>query len=286
MPTLRARMEADLKLRNLRPSTQETYLRCVRRFAAHFMRSPAEMGADEVRAFLLHLRVVQELSASTQKCYIAALKFLYTVTLGRPEAVRALCSPRVPEKLPVVLDGSEVEQLLSAVYSVKYRAILMTNYGAGLRIGETCALHVDDIQSKRMLIRIREGKGGRERYAMLSKRLLEVLREYFRKVRPAGPYLFPGRQPDKPIRPDSVRRVLKKVVEQCGITKPVTPHVLRHSFATHLLESGTDIRTIQVLLGHRSICTTQRYAQVSARHICRTTSPLDLLGTKEGEPLG
>lgn len=286
MGVLKDRMEADLKLRNLRPSTQQNYLGIAERFAAHFMRSPAEMGEDEIREFLLHLREVKGRSASTQKVYLAALKFLYTVTLGRPEVVRSFCSPRVPEKLPQVLSGSEVEALLTAVQSVKYRVLLTTSYGAGLRVGETCSLLIEDIDSKRMLIRVRDGKGGRERYSMLGDRLLLVLRKYYRVVRPAGPCLFPGRVPDRPILPNTVRKVLRKVVQGCGITKPVTPHILRHSFATHLLESGTDIRTIQVLLGHRSIETTQRYTQVSTRHIGRTTSPLDLLGTPQGEPLG
>jgi site-specific recombinase XerD len=162
----------------------------------------------------------------------------------------------------------------------------MTTYGAGLRIGETCSLEIGDIDSKRMVIRIRDGKGGRDRYAMLGDRLLEGLREYFRLVRPAGPHLFPGERPGTAVSPDSVRAVLKKAVVKAGITKHVTPHILRHTFATHILEAGVDIRTIQALLGHRSIRTTQIYAQVSTDTIRRTKSPLDLLGTKKGEVLG
>jgi integrase/recombinase XerD len=286
MGVLRNRMEADLRLRNLRPSTQANYLRYAKRFVAHYRRSPEEMGWEEVRGFLLHLRDEEHLSPSTQKVCAAALKFLYKVTLDRPEAVKSFCLPKVPQKLPEILSGSEVETLLGAIGSIKYRAVIMTTYGAGLRIGEVCRLRVADVDSKRMMLRIREGKGGRERNVMLSERLLAVLRAYWKETRPEGPYLFPGSAPGKPLSPESVRRVLRKVVEQCGITKPVTPHTLRHSFATHLLESGTDIRTIQVLLGHRSIATTTVYAQVSARHIARTTSPLDVLGTDQASALG
>jgi site-specific recombinase XerD len=279
-------MEADLKLRNLRPSTQESYLACAKALAKFHRRSPADLGGEEVKAFLLDLRDVRKRSPSTLKVHVAALKFLYEVTLQRPEVVRSIPSPRVPEKLPQILSGTEVEALLGAVSSVKYRALLMTTYGAGLRIGEACRLKSTDIDSKRMVIRVEDGKGGRDRYAMLSARLLLVLREYYREIRPEPPYLFPGQQPAEPIQADSVRAVLKVVVRECGITKPVTPHLLRHSFATHLLESGTDLRTIQVLLGHRSIRTTQRYAQVSTGLISRTVSPLDLIGTPKGEVLG
>jgi site-specific recombinase XerD len=286
MGVLKERMEADLKLRNLRPGTQEIYLRCARALAKFHMRSPAELGEEEVRAFLLSLRDERKLSPSTLKVHVAALKFLYEVTLQRPEVVRSVPTPRVPQKLPQILSGTEVEALLGAVCSLKYRAILMATYGAGLRIGETCRLKVEDLDSKRMVLRVEQGKGGRDRYAMLSPRLLMVLREYYRQVRPRGQYLFPGQRAGEPIHANSVRDVLKVAVKQCGITKPVTPHLLRHSFATHLLESGTHIRTIQVLLGHRSIQTTQLYAQVSTGVISRTTSPLDLLGTPEGKVLG
>ncbi len=286
MGHLRDRMEADLRLRNLRPSTQQAYLRCVRKFAAYHMRSPAEMGEKEVRDYLVHLRDERGLNPSTIKVNVAALKFLYSNTLGRPEVVRPWLSPRLPKKLPRILSGTEVEALLGAVESIKYRAVLMTTYGAGLRISEVCQLQVDDVDSQRMLFRIREGKGGVERYALLSPRLLSVLRAYWREVRPPRPYLFPGQKPDRPLCATSVRKVLHKVVKDCGITKPVTPHILRHSFATHLLDTGTDIRTIQVLLGHRSIRSTQIYTHVSPQHISRVKSPLDLLGTEAAKVLG
>ncbi len=281
MGELRDRMAADLRLRNLRPSTQGQYLRCVYKFAEHYRRSPAEMGWEEVRGFLLHLRDERGLSPSTQKVNVAALKFFYTVTLDRPEAVRPFFVPRIPHKLPQILSGSEVEELLALVRDIKYRGVLMTTYGSGLRINEACRIRVEDVDSKRMLLRVHDGKGGWQRCTVLSNRLLTTLRVYWKQKRPQGPYLFPGQRPGTPLSTDSVRRVLRKALKQSSIIKPVTPHILRHSFATHLLESGTDIRIIQVLLGHRSIRTTTLYTQVSTQHIARTESPLDLLGTKK-----
>lgn len=286
MGQLRNRMEADLRLQNYQPRTQVEYLRCAVKLAEHFMRSPEELGKEDVRGYLLHLLQVRKLRPSSMKVHIASLKFLYGVTLGRPEVVESLRMPRMRKKLPEVLSGSEVYGIINAVESVKYRAVVMTTYATGLRVSEVCRLRVSDIDSGRMVIRVQEGKGGRDRYVMLSKKLLKGLRAYFRIERPKGEYLFPGKAPGSPITPDSVRRVLKAAVKKSGIKKHVTPHVLRHSFATHLLEGGADIRTIQVLLGHQSIQTTQLYAQVSTRHIARTKSPLDLLGTKEGEILG
>lgn len=286
MGKLRDRMEADLRLQNFRAGTQAEYLRCAHKFAEHFMRSPKELDKEDVRGYLLHLLRVRKLSPSSMKVHIASLKFLYKVTLGRPDVVEAVRMPRMPKKLPEVLSGSEVESIISAVESVKYRALVMTTYAAGLRVSEACKLRVADIDSGRKLIRVQEGKGGRDRYVMLSERLLHGLREYFRAEQPKGEYLFPSKKPGSAITPSSVRSVLKAAVAKSGVKKRVTPHVLRHSFATHMLEGGADIRTIQVLLGHQSIRTTQLYAQVSTRHIARTKSPLDLLGTKEGEPLG
>jgi site-specific recombinase XerD len=186
----------------------------------------------------------------------------------------------------VVLSGTEVEAVLGAIESITYRAVLMTTYGAGLRISEACQLQAADIDSKRMLIHISDGKGGKQRYAMLCDRLLKTLRAYWRQVHPKGEYLFPGQKPGTRLSNSSVRKVLHQAIEDCGIEKRVTPHVFRHSFATHLLDTGTDIRTIQVLLGHNSIRTTQVYTQVSPQHISRVTSPLDLLGTRAAKVLG
>lgn len=286
MSNLREKMEADLRLRNLSASTQVHYVRCVKQLAKYYMRSPVELGAEEVRAFLFHLQQERKLSPSTLRVYVAAMRFLYTITLNRPEVVDRLRGPKIPRKLPEVLSGSEVEMLLGAVKSMRYRALLMTTYGAGLRVSEACHLRIEDIDSKRMVIHIRQTKGGANRFAMLSRRLLVVLRAYYVHCRPPGPYLFPGRRSDSPLNQRYVREVLLRAARACGLSKRATPHTLRHSFATHLLEAGTDIRTIQALLGHRSIQSTQLYAQVSSRHISRTRSPLDMLGTKEGKQFG
>jgi site-specific recombinase XerD len=250
------------------------------------MRSPEEMGTKEVRDFLVHLRDERELQPMTIKGYVCALKFFYAATLDRPEVVRPWLSPRVVKKLPVVLSGTEVEAVFRAIESITYRAVLMTTYGAGLRINEACRLQVSDIDSKRMLIHIVDGKGGKQRYTMLCSRLLEALRAYWRQARPSGEYLFPGQKPASHLSDSSVRKVLHLAIRDCGIDKRVTPHVLRHSFATHLLDTGADIRTIQALLGHSSIQTTQIYTHVSPRHIGRVKSPLELLGTPEAKVLG
>lgn len=228
MGALRERMEEDLRLRNLRPSTQDGYLRCVRGFARYHMRSPEEMDSEEVREFLLYLQDERGLSPSTVCVHIAALRFLYGTTLQRPEVMEPFRMPKTPRKLPMVLSGSEVEEFFGAIRSIKYRAILMTTYGAALRISEVCKLRVDDIDSKRMLIRVGEGKGGDERYAMLSARLLVLLRACWREWKPARPYLFPGRPRTRPISANAVRQVIDRVVKGCSFSKRVTPHTLRH----------------------------------------------------------
>jgi integrase/recombinase XerD len=284
MGKLREKMARDLELRNYRPSTCKDYLACARNFAAHFRRSPDQMGHNEICSFLLHLKRTS--GDANHKLHLAALKFLYRHTLGRPEEVEAIPWPKVKRPLPDILSGSEVDALLRAVRSIKHRAIFMCAYGAGMRIGEVCSLKIADIDGKRNLIHIRDAKGGRDRYVMIGERLLLCLREYYSQVRPQGLYLFPGLDANAPICTDAVRRVLKKAAAEAGIAKRVYPHMLRHAFATHLLETGTDIRVIQVLLGHGSIRTTTRYAKVSRRHIGQVTSPLDLLGTEKAKPLG
>lgn len=250
------------------------------------------MGEPEVRAFLMHLLEEKGARPASHKMAVAALRFLYSVTLGRPEVAVRIPWPKVPHTLPDILDGTEVLALLDALPQVKYRAVVMTTYAAGLRIGEACSLRSTDLDSKRGLIHIRNGKAGRDRYSMLSPQLLCFLRQYWKIERAAqhkqeppenaaeGALLFPGATWTGYICADGVRKALHEAAERLGLTKRVTPHVLRHSFATHLLEAGEDIRTIQVLLGHRSIRTTARYTQVSKRHIGGTQSPLDRI-TKE-----
>ena len=285
MGAIHTKVKADLELRGCALTTQKEYLRRAHNFVAFHGRSPAAMGETEIREFLLHLLNEKKAGSATVHMYVAAIKFLYATTLERPEVAAKIPWPKRAQTLPDILTGEEVEQLFREITSLKHRAILMSAYGAGLRVSEACSLGVSDIDSKRMLIHVREGKRSKDRYVMLSRRLLDVLRAYFKSARPQGPYLFPGDIPGRPITTDAVQRVLRKVVVGCGFTKRVTPHSLRHGFATHLLEAGQDIRTIQRLLGHTSIQTTARYTKVTERHIGRTKSPLDLIGTKKGHQL-
>jgi len=273
-------MQEDLKLKNYSAKTATAYLDGVRHFAHFHWRSPADMGEREIRDFLLDLSLRQQ-SASVLKMHVAALKFLYNTTLRRPEEVAWLPWPKVPRRLPVILSTEEVNALLSAVEPLLHKAVIMTAYGIGLRICEACALQVKDIDGKRGLIHVRDGKRARDRYVMLPVRLRDFLREYFRQVRPAGPYLFAGQKPSRPIQPHTIRAALNKGLRKAGIKKRVTFHMLRHAFATHLLEAGTDIRVIQTLLGHGSIRTTARYTHVSSRHVASVQSPLDALEPRE-----
>jgi integrase/recombinase XerD len=285
MGQLQDRMTEDMKLRGFSDNTIDCYLRYARKFAEYHWRSPAELGEAHVREYLAHL-VSREVKSGTLAMAVASLKFLYRVTLQRPDVVEQVAWPKREKRLPEILSGSEVEQLLRRIRSLKHRTILMTAYGAGMRIAEACSLRTADIDSKRMVIHIHHGKGKKDRCVMLSDRLLRCLREYWKHARPPAPYLFPGALPERPLSTDAVRRVVKKAIAECGFEKRVTPHTVRHSFATHLLESGVDIRTIQILLGHSSIRTTEQYTKVSTRHIARTRSPLDLLGTEKGKKLG
>lgn len=284
MGELKKKMSDDLELRCYKQRTCASYLRCAERFAAHFMRSPAEMGEAEIREYLLSQKKIA--GPGAVKISVAALKFLYIHTLNRPEEVIRIPWPKIPRPQPDILSGTEVSRLLENVHSLKHRAIMMTAYGTGMRINEVCTLKPGDIDSNRMLVHVHDGKGGRDRYVMLPERLLLCLREYWKAMRPSGEYLFPGRAADSHIGTDAVRDAVRKAAVDAGIKKRVTPHIMRHSFATHLLESGSDIRTIQVLLGHGSIRTTERYLKVSRAHVGRTKSPLDSIGTKKGKLFG
>jgi len=285
MGELYDRMAQDLKLKNFVLTTQKEYLRCCCHFVRYHMTSPAELGEVAIKEYLAHL-LLRGAGPETLKMNVAALKFLYGVTLDRPKVAERLLWPKVPHRKPDILSGREVELVLGAVSSLIPAVALTAAYGAGLRISEVCRLRGEDIDSKRGVIHVRLGKGQKDRYVMLSTRLLGLLREYWVKVRPQGGWLFPGRKEGSHLTPCAVRKALDAAVRSLKLKKRVTAHVLRHSFATHLLEAGTDIRVIQVVLGHASIRTTARYAQVSAAHVARAKSPLDLLGTKQGEVLG
>ena len=279
MGRLHDRMAEDLRLRNFSPATRRNYLLYARKFVAFFMRSPEDLGEPEIRQFLLHQLEVKRLSHSAYRQIYAALKFLYTVTLGRAWEVEHLPFPRQRERsLPVVLPGDELAALFQAVRRLKYRALFMTCYGAGLRINEACHLRVTDIDSKQMLVHVRHPKGGQERITLLSAKLLEVLRVYWQEEKPRL-WLFPGATPDQPLSSDVAREALQKASLDAGLTKKCTPHVLRHCFATHLLDAGVDLVVLQALLGHRSIRTTSRYTHISVQRIQKVVSPLDLLPT-------
>jgi site-specific recombinase XerD len=277
MGKLHDQMKEDLLLKAYSPHTMRNYLRCARHFAKHYMRSPEVMGEQEIRGFLLHLVRDRKVSPATLDMYVNALKFLYNVTLKRPEAVQGLAHPKRPKTLPVILSPEEVLRIFGAIRSVKHKAIMATAYAAGLRISEVCGLRLADIDSQRRRIHVRAGKGKKDRYVMLGESLLDLLRQYYRKARPQGEYLFPGYKPHRPICTTAVRQVLRKVIQETGLAKKVTMHTLRHCFATHLLERGTDIRILQVLLGHSSIRTTLRYTHITDPLVQKLVSPLDLI---------
>ncbi|MBB5409963.1 site-specific recombinase XerD [Paraburkholderia sp. HC6.4b] len=276
MTALRRRMIEDMRVRNLAANTQRAYLQQVRGFAQYFGRSPALLGPEEIRAYQVHLAEFQQRSRSTLVVATAALRFLYTITLKRDWPIDEIPMSKVPRRLPVILSPDEVTRFLESIRSVKHRSLLMVAYAAGLRISEATRLKVSDIDSQRMVLRVEQGKGDTDRYVMLSPRLLESLRSYWRIGRPQY-WLFPGRFPDQPIDPATIRLACQQARRRAGISKSITPHSLRHAFATHLLESGTDVRTIQLLLGHRSLATTSRYLKVATSTVCATTSPFDRL---------
>jgi site-specific recombinase XerD len=281
MTPLRQRMIEGMKLRNLAPRTIEVYVERVATFAKHFDKSPDRLGPAELRASLLFLVQEKHASWSYYNQALCALRFLYHVTLGKKWVLDGVVFPKQQKKLPVVLSPAEVTQFFAAIPGLKYRAILMTAYAAGLRVSEVVALRVDDIDSRRMVIRVRQAKGRKDRYVMLSPRLLEILRQYWKAARPTQ-CLFPGQEPDKPLSASAVHHACRDARRAAGLDKHITVHTLRHSFATHLLEAGTNIRTIQILLGHSSLRTTAVYTHVSAAALKATQSPLDRLVPPEG----
>ena len=277
MTPLRQRMTEDMQVRNLARNTQTSYVQQVSLFARHFNQSPEELGPEEIRAYQVYLTNEKKLAPGSVLIAVAALRFLYKVSLKREWPFdEVIPAPKKPQKLPVILSPEEVLQFLGCVANTKHRAILTTCYAAGLRISEAVHLKPTDIDSQRMVIRVEQGKGQKDRYVMLSPKLLETLRSYWRVMHPKG-LLFEGDVSGQPITRSAVEQACQKARRLSGIRKPISPHSMRHAFAVHLLESGTDVRTIQLLLGHRSLATTARYLRIATSKVCSTSSPLDLL---------
>jgi integrase/recombinase XerD len=282
MSPLRRRMIEDMTVRNLSPATQRSYISAVSKFSRYFGRSPDKLELEDVRAFQAHL-VSTGISWPALNQIVCALRFFYGVTLGEAVIPERIPYAREPSKLPTVLSPDEVVQFLEAVSSLKCRAALTCGYAAGLRASEVAGLMVADIDSTRGVILVRHGKGAKDRNVMLSPQLLDILRTYWRLARPRL-YLFPGRDEDRPIDPTVLHAACRSAAKAAGLSKRVTLHTLRHSFATHLLENGTDIRIIQVLLGHNNLSSTARYTQVATHTIRATQSPLDRLSLEVTPP--
>jgi site-specific recombinase XerD len=270
-------MTEDMQVRNLALNTQASYLQQVSLFARHFNKSPEALGPEEIRTYQVYLTNERKLAPGSILIATAALRFLYKVSLKKDWAFEdVIPAPKKPQKLPVVMSPEEVLHFLSCVGGTMHRAILTTCYAAGLRISEVVRLKPTNIDSQRMVIRVEQGKGQKDRYVMLSPKLLEILRGWWRVNKPRH-WLFPSDLPGRHISKDAVEQACQKARRLSGIRKPITPHCLRHAFAVHLLESGTDVRTIQLLLGHRSLATTARYLRIATSKVCSTSSPLDLL---------
>jgi len=277
MTILRQRMTEDMQVRNLSLLTQLSYVQQVSLFARHFDKSPSLLGVDEIRSYQIYLTNEKKLSPRSIHVAVSALRFLYRVTLKKDWVFEDIIpTPKAPKKLPIVLSPEEVVLFLNCVESIKHRTILTTCYAAGLRISEVLHLKPAAIDRRRMVIRVEQGKGQKDRYVMLSPKLLETLVRYWQVVRPKE-WLFPGDIPGKPLTRHAVDLACRVALGQSGLTKPVTPHSFRHAFAVHLLEAGTDVRTIQLLLGHRSLSTTAVYLRIATSKVCATTSPLELL---------
>ena len=281
MTPLRQRMIEDMQLRNFAPGTQRSYIHYVAEYARYFGRSPELLDAEAIHQYLVYLLNEKKLTPESANCCVSALKFLYMTTLEMPWTTEYFPRAKRPAKLPVVLSHEEMLLFFDNIPGLKNRAALMTCYGAGLRVTEAVSLKVSDIDGKRKLIRVEQGKGQKDRYAMLSERLLMVLRRYWRAFRPEL-YLFPSWKQDRHMCAGSLQLACREAAALAGLRKKVTVHGLRHAFATHLLESGTDLRVIQVLLGHSQIDTTARYTRVSPEIVAGTVSPLDRLDGVSG----
>ena len=277
MGALREQMQADMVLRGMALRTQQSYIESVVKFAKFYGRSPEQITKEEVERYLLHLLQERKLAHSSCNIVCSALQFLYGVTLKRQKAEFDLPRPRVPQRLPQILAREEVAAIFEHAANLKHRAFLMTTYSAGLRLSEACHLKVGDLDSSRMTIRVEQGKGAKDRYTLLSPGLLKELRRYWIAHRPHL-WLFPSpRNPKLPMLPKSADRIYRRAKVRAGITKVGGIHALRHAFATHLLEAGADVHTIQRLLGHSDLSTTQRYFHLAQKHLSGANAPLDLL---------
>jgi integrase/recombinase XerD len=264
MTALRRRMREDLQLRGLAPKTQQCYLEAVKHLAQHYRKAPDQISEEEIRQYFLYLINEKKVAESTLRIHLYGIRFFYEITLQRPWPVFALIRPRHSQKLPVVLSPQEVRSLLALVGHPKAQMCLQTIYACGLRLREGTQLQVSDIDPQRMLVRVCQGKGGKDRYVPLAERTLELLRAYWQGTRPR-PWLFPARHPQAPLPPTTLQKTFKLVVRQSGIAKDASIHTLRHSYATHLLERGMSLRVIQELLGHKSPSTTARYTHLTTK---------------------
>ena len=276
MTPLREKMVRDMQLRRLSDNTQRVYTHAVFALARHYMKAPERITNDQVQAYVLYMLNERKLTWSTCDTNVAGLKFFYGVTLGRNSMRLAIPPRKSEERLPEILSAGEISRLVAATNNLKHCVLLATAYSAGLRASELIHLKITDIDSDRMMIRVEQGKGNKDRYTLLSPRLLRQLRDYWRKYHPSS-WLFPGQKPDRPLDRVSASKVFHAAKEKAGIHKAGGIHSLRHAFATHLLEAGVDARTIQLLMGHRSILSTMRYLQVTRKRLGATQSPLDLL---------
>jgi integrase/recombinase XerD len=276
MTELRRSMLEELQLRNYSPRTVEVYIRCVANFAQYFKLSPDRLGPEHIRQYQLFLVQRKQVAWAVFNQTVCALRFFYHHVLHRDWMIEHIPYPRHEEKLPVVLSPTEVAAVFQATRNLKHRTILMTIYAAGLRVSEVIHLRVADIDSQRQVICVRQGKGRKDRQVMLSPKLLELLRLYWKSYRPTV-WLFPGKPPERPITRETVFTICRQAGEAAHLSKRISPHTLRHCFATHLLEDATDLRRIQVLLGHRNLKTTAKYLHVSNLAVRTTVSPLDRL---------
>lgn len=275
METYREQMQRDMVLRNLSEKTQVMYHAAARDLEKYFNKPPDQLHEGDVKSFLLSIVQVRKLSQSSLKINYSALRFLYETTLGKGWVMDRIPYPKTVKALPHVLDKSEIRKIIEATVNLRQKAMLMVTYSAGLRAKETARLKITDIDSKRMMIRVEQGKGNKDRYTLLSQIALETLREYWKEYRPTV-WLFPGQNPEHYVSVSYIQVGFKRAKTKAGISKPASCHTLRHSFATHLLEAGVDLHTIQLLLGHSSIRTTTVYLHVSNKSLAKIVSPLDL----------